>query len=116
MPIIGWLAGTYVLDLISEVDHLVAFSLLAVIGSKMIYASIKKESNSIIRSHSTKVLLILSVATSIEALAVGLSIYTLNVSIITLAIVTGVITFTLSFSSVYLGGRFGGIQKTELKH
>ena len=107
MPIIGWYAGAHILDLISEVDHWIAFILLAVIGSRMIYESIKKEPNSIISSLSIKVLLILSIATSIDALAVGLSLYVLNISIITLAIVTGVITFTLSFFGVYIGSRFG---------
>ena len=107
MPIIGWYAGAHILDLISEVDHWIAFILLAFIGSRMIYESIKKEPNSIISSLSIKVLLILSIATSIDALAVGLSLYVLNISIITLAIVTGVITFTLSFFGVYIGSRFG---------
>ena len=114
MPIIGWYAGAHMLDLISEFDHWVTFILLAFIGSRMIYEPIKKESDSIIDSHSIKVLLILSIATSIDVLAVGLSIYTLNVSIITRAIVTGVVTFTLSFIGVYLDRRFGGILKTRV--
>jgi len=108
MPIIGWYAGAHILDLSSQFNHWVAFGLLAVIGSRMIYESIKKESSSSITSSlSIKVLLILSIATSIDALAVGLSIYVLNISIITLAIVTGIVTFSLSFCGVYLGGRFG---------
>jgi putative Mn2+ efflux pump MntP len=115
MPIIGWYAGAYILDLISEIDHWVAFVLLAAIGSKMIYESIKKESNSIISSLSIKVLLILSIATSIDALAVGLSIYTLNLSITTLAVVTGVVTFTLSFLGVYLGNKFGHLLKNRVE-
>ena len=115
MPIIGWYAGAHILDLISSFDHWVAFFLLTFIGSKMIYESIRKESNSIISSLSIKVLLILSIATSIDALAVGLSLSLLNVSIMTLVIVTGVVTFVLSFFGVYIGGRFGCILKNRVK-
>ena len=115
MPIIGWYAGVHILDLISEVDHWAAFSLLAFIGSRMIYESIKKQPNSIIYSYSIKVLLILSIVTSIDALAVGLSLSILNVSIMTLAIVTGVVTFTLSFFGVYVGGRFRGILRNRVE-
>ncbi len=116
MPIIGWYAGAHILDLSSQFNHWVAFGLLAVIGSRMIYESIKKESSSSITSSlSIKVLLILSIATSIDALAVGLSIYVLNISIITLAIVTGIVTFLLSFCGVYLGGRFGCILRNRVE-
>jgi putative Mn2+ efflux pump MntP len=115
MPIIGWYAGVHILDLISDFDHWVAFLLLTFIGSRMIYESIRKESNSIISSLSIKVLLILSIATSIDALAVGLSLSILNVSIITLATFTGIITFSLSFFGVYLGGRFGCVLKNRVE-
>jgi len=115
MPIIGWYAGVHILDLISEFDHWVAFILLTFIGFRMIYESIKKQPNTIINSESTKVLLILSIATSTDALAVGLSLYILNISIITLATVTGVVTFTLSFFGVYLGGRFGGSLRNRIE-
>jgi manganese efflux pump family protein len=115
MPIIGWYAGAHILDLSSQFNHWVAFGLLAVIGSRMIYESIKKESSSIISSLSIKLLLILSIATSIDALAVGLSIYVLNISIITRAIVTGIVTFLLSFCGVYLGGRFGCILRNRVE-
>ena len=115
MPLIGWYDGFHVLDLISEFDHWVAFILLAFIGSRIIYESIKKDPNSIIKSYSIKVLLLLSIATSIDALAVGLSLAILNVSIITLATVTGVVTFTLSIFGVYVGGRFGGILRNRVE-
>lgn len=74
MPIIGWYAGVHVLDLISEIDHWVAFALLILIGSRMIYESTRNDSDKIVSSLTIKVLLILSIATSIDALAVGLSI------------------------------------------
>lgn len=115
MPIIGWYAGVHVIDLIADYDHWVAFFLLAFIGSKMIYESIKKEDGTFVSSLSIKVLLILSVATSIDALAVGLSLSLLNVSIVIPAVVTGVVTFSLSFFGVYLGGRFGCVLKSRVE-
>ena len=115
MLIIGWYAGVHILDLISDFDHWVAFFLLIFIGSRMIYESIRKKSNTIVSSLSIKVLLILSIATSIDALAVGLSLSLLKVSIIIPAIVTGVVTFSLSFFGVYLGGRFGRVLKNRVE-
>jgi manganese efflux pump family protein len=115
MPIIGWYVGVHVMDLIANYDHWVAFFFLAFIGSKMIYESFKNEPNTLVSSLSIKVLLLLSVATSIDALAVGLSLSLLNVSIVIPAIVTGVVTFSLSFFGVYLGGRFGRILKSRVE-
>ena len=115
MLIIGWYAGVHLLDLISDYDHWVAFFLLAFIGSRMIYESIRKESPRLVSSLSIKVLLILSIATSIDALAVGLSLSLLNVSAINPAIITGVVTFSLSFLGLYLGGRFGRILKNRVE-
>ena len=115
MPIIGWYAGAHILDLISEFDHWIAFFLLAGIGLRMVYESIKQDSKSIIRSFSLKVLLMLSIATSIDALAVGLSLFVLNVSIMTLAVATGIITFTLSCFGVYLGGKFGSLLRNKVE-
>ncbi len=115
MLILGWYAGVNLLDLISEYDHWVAFFLLTFIGSRMIYESIRKESTKLVSSLSIKVLLILSIATSIDALAVGLSLSLLNVSATIPAAVTGVVTFSLSFFGVYIGGRFGHILKSRVE-
>jgi len=107
MPIIGWLAGQSIIDLISGFDHWIAFGLLTFIGVRMIYESITKESKQIVNSTSFKVLIMLSIATSIDALAVGLSLSFLGTSIITPALIIGIITFSLSFSGIYLGKKFG---------
>ena len=107
MPIIGWLAGLSITDLISEFDHWIAFGLLIVIGMRMTYESTNKESNKMVSSSSFKVLIMLSIATSIDALAIGLSLSFLETSIITPAIIIGIITFSLSFLGVYLGKKFG---------
>jgi len=115
MPVMGWYAGISLLELISEFDHWVAFALLVFIGSKMIYESARNEANSFVNSPSRKVLLTLSIATSIDALAVGLSLSFLQTQIIVPAILTGVITFSLSLFGVYIGGRFGRVLKNRVE-
>jgi len=108
MPLIGWSAGLSFRDFISGIDHWIAFGLLSLIGCKMIYESSKMEVNSKkIDPLNVYVLLMLSIATSIDALAVGLSLSFLNVSIALPAIIIGVVTFLLSIFGVYLGNRFG---------
>jgi len=106
MPVIGWLAGLSLRDYISAIDHWIAFGLLSFIGCKMIYESIaiqssKKEINPL----NVYVLLVLSVATSIDALAVGVSFAFLKVSIVTPVIIIGTVTFFLSYLGVYIGDR-----------
>jgi putative Mn2+ efflux pump MntP len=115
MPVIGWLAGVYIADLISGFDHWVAFGLLVLIGFRMIYESLRNESKRLISSLSINVLLILSIATSIDALAVGLSFSLLKTSIIIPAILIGLVTFFLSFIGVYFGLRFGRFLKNRVE-
>ncbi len=108
MPVIGWLAGLSIRYLISCVDHWIAFGLLSVIGGRMIFEAIKPRSDETgIDLLNIYVLLVLSIATSIDALAVGLSLSCLNVPIVTPVITIGIITFLLSFFGVFLGNRFG---------
>ncbi len=115
MPIFGWLAGEYIADYISAFDHWVAFGLLTIIGVKMIYESISNKPAKFLRAYTLKVILILSIATSIDALAVGLSFSFLDISIFFPAIIIGVITFLLSFFGVYVGGRFGKVLKNRIE-
>ncbi len=108
MPIIGWLAGLNIIELISGIDHWIAFGLLSLIGCKMIYESIKrKPKEKKIPLMNTYVLLTLSVATSIDALAVGLSFAFLKIYIATPIIIIGTITFLLSFIGVFAGNKLG---------
>lgn len=107
MPVLGWLAGVNIIDFISGFDHWIALGLLSFIGGKMIYESTKNESEKLINSLSIGVLLMLSVATSIDALAVGLSLSFLRIPILAPAIIIGTVTFSLSFLGVYFGSRFG---------
>ena len=115
MPIFGWLAGEYIADYISAFDHWVAFALLTIIGVKMIYESIRNKPAKFLRAYTLKVILVLSIATSIDALAVGLSFSFLDVSIFFPAIIIGVITFFLSFFGVYVGGKFGKVLKNRIE-
>jgi len=108
MPVIGWLSGISLRNIISGVDHWVAFGLLSVIGCKMIYESFKLQSKEEkIDPQKIYVLFILSIATSIDALAVGLSLSFLKVAIILPAIIIGIVTFLLSFLGVYVGNKAG---------
>jgi putative Mn2+ efflux pump MntP len=104
MPAIGWFAGLNLESFITAIDHWLAFGLLAFIGSKMIYDGIKKDKDEktdpTLKLHS---LLILSIATSIDALMVGFSFAFLQTDILLPIIVIGAITFALSFFGFFFG-------------
>ncbi|MFH1222713.1 MAG: manganese efflux pump MntP family protein [Pseudomonadota bacterium] len=109
MPFIGWLLGEQFAPLISNYDHWVAFSLLAAVSFKMIYEGVK--GGSVTSDGDKKVslhtLLLLSLATSIDALAVGVSFAFLGVKILIPCIVIGGVTFVISFVGVDIGKRLG---------
>ena len=106
MPVIGWAAGLSFRRYIQHIDHWVAFSLLCLVGGKMIYESINcsEEKRDCLQF---PVLILLSIATSIDALAVGLSFSFLNVDIIVPAAIIGVVTFMICFIGIYIGDRIG---------
>ncbi|MBA4312686.1 MAG: hypothetical protein C0417_08655 [Chlorobiaceae bacterium] len=108
MPVIGWITGKSLQNIIVGVDHWVAFGLLTLIGAKMIYESVKPNPDGDnIKSLTVRVLLILSIATSIDAFAIGISFAILQISIITPILIIGGITFLLSFLGVGLGKHVG---------
>lgn len=115
MPLIGWLTGLRLRDFISGIDHWVAFGLLSLIGGKMIYESTKIVRDKEIISLNVFVLLILSIATSIDALVVGLSFAFLKISIATPIIIIGIITFMLSFFGVLVGNRLGHFFENKME-
>jgi putative Mn2+ efflux pump MntP len=118
MPVLGWLLGTGLADLVSEVDHWIAFGLLILVGGRMIYESVKREksgSEKEIDPLSIHILLVLSVATSIDAFAVGVSFAFLRVFILNPIIVIGTVTFLLCLLGVFLGKKFGQIFKNKFK-
>lgn len=116
MPVLGWLAGSGLAELVSGVDHWIVLGILGFIGSKMIYEAVKKEEDlKKINPFGIYVLLIFSIATSIDALAVGVSFAFLGVTIIIPVIVIGAVTLLLSFIGVFAGDRFGQIFKNKVK-
>ena len=108
MPLIGSLAGLSFKDYIADYDHWVAFVLLAAVGGKMIYESFKIKSIEENPDPSNVfVLLVLSVATSIDALAIGITLSLITSSIVLAVTIIGLITFALSYAGVLIGKRFG---------
>ncbi len=108
MAFIGWLAGRQIADLISRVDHWVAFSLLLWVGGKMVRGSFKKEDESKAGDPTRGgSLVMLSLATSIDALAVGLSLAFIDGSILVSSMIIGVTSFVLSVAGYLLGDRLG---------
>ncbi|MFH1038950.1 MAG: manganese efflux pump MntP family protein [PVC group bacterium] len=108
MPVIGWAAGVRFRVILSGFDHWAAFGLLAAIGVKMIYESFKlDDQEQTDADFNFPVLLTLSLATSIDALAVGLSLSFLRVAIALPAVIIGTVTFLLSFLGVVLGNKVG---------
>lgn len=112
MPVIGWALGTAFRGYIESVDHWIAFALLVIVGGKMIVESFKlkdpnpeaEESRGILHVGT---LLVLAVATSIDALAVGLSFSMLHVPILGPATLIGVVTFLVSLVGCEFGKRIG---------
>ena len=108
MPVIGWLAGTTIYQVIQKIDHWIAFGLLAFIGGRMIYeALVSKSCERIVDSNDLSTLLVLSVATSMDALAVGITFAFLDVTIIYPVMIIGLITFCLSLLGVFIGKKLG---------
>lgn len=108
MPVLGWAAGRTFRSFITDVDHWIAFGLLLLIGIKMIWEAfeIKRIEQSCCKL-TWLVVLGLSMATSMDALAAGISFAFLQVSIILPIVVIGAVTFVLSFMGVILGSRLG---------
>lgn len=105
MLLIGFALGFSLKAFIEPIDHWVAFVLLGFIGGKMIKESLEPESEPV-SLQSFKTLIILSFATSIDAMAAGISLAALGTSIILPAIATGVITFLASVCGVWIGAAF----------
>ena len=107
MPLVGWFAGIGIEKYIKELDHWIAFILLSFIGVKMIYEGVKK--NNIAKDSELKILTLIgqSIATSIDAFAVGISFALLDVSIVTPILIIGIITFGVSLIGLQLGKYFG---------
>ena len=108
MPVIGWLAGLTIIQWVEAWDHWIAFSLLAIIGGRMIYEAFSDEEKTDDRDPTKGLsLVLLSIATSIDALAVGFSLSVIGVSIWMPALVIGLVAGVLTIAGMLLGGRIG---------
>lgn len=114
MPLLGWLAGINFSDYITKYDHWIAFILLSFIGIKMLREALADDDDkSDFNPLNNKVLLMLAIATSIDALAVGVSFAFLKVSIFSSVCIIGIITFVLSTLGVYIGKMSGELLKKK---
>jgi manganese efflux pump family protein len=108
MPIIGWVAGNTVSRWIAPIDHWIAFGLLAYVGINMIRSGFNPERESYAQDPSRgRTLIVLAVATSIDALAVGLSLAMIDIPIITPSIIIGLVTYSLSMVGLFAGNKLG---------
>jgi manganese efflux pump family protein len=104
MPLAGWALGSSLKQYISALDHWVAFIILAAIGVKMIYeAFLKEEGDQIAGPMTNRRLLFLSIATSIDALAVGIGFAFLDYPVVLVAALIGGITFLISAAGIFIG-------------
>ena len=113
MPVIGWLLGRQFEVLIKSIDHWIAFALLVLIGANMIREAVKNEEENLNDSFTPRTMLPLAVATSIDALAVGVTFAFLDVEIVPAVSMIGVTTFVLSAIGVKIGNVFGAKYKSK---
>lgn len=107
MPSLGYLLGTGFESYVTAIDHWIAFVLLGLIGANMIKEALSKEEENASDSVDIKTMFLLAVATSIDALAVGVTYAFLQVQIVPAVTLIGVITFVLSLAGVKIGNAFG---------
>lgn len=113
MPALGYLLGSQFSTYITSIDHWIAFILLSIIGGNMIKEALSKEDECANDSLAFKEMIILALATSIDALAVGVTFAFLNVQIVPAVLFIGVTTFTLSAIGVKIGNIFGCRYKSK---
>jgi putative Mn2+ efflux pump MntP len=116
MPLIGSLAGLGVRKYVETFDHWIALILLCAVGGKMIYESFKLESKKNPPDFtSLTVLLVLAIATSIDALAVGFSVSFLNYAILPTVTIIGVVTFAVCFAGAYISRKIARIREYRIE-
>ena len=113
MPVLGWSAGLSIRDWIADYDHWAAFGLLAFVAQGMLRAAFKKETDEDESKDPTRglTMVMLSVATSIDALAVGLSLSMISVSIWTPALIIGLVAGAFTTAGMHLGKNIGNVRR-----
>jgi putative Mn2+ efflux pump MntP len=108
MPVLGWLGGTTISEYISSFDHWIAFGLLIFVGARMIRSGLNPDGDAYKNNPSRGLTMVmLSIAVSIDALAIGLTLAFLKVSVWYPAIVIGIVTGLMSWLGVSIGNRLG---------
>lgn len=117
MPVLGWLAGNTIVEFISDYDHWLAFGLLGFVGGRMVWESFHSRDGKSTDRDVTKglMLLTLSIATSIDALAVGLSFAFLEVNIVVATVTIGITAFLVTIIGLIIGKKVGSLagKRTE---
>lgn len=111
MPLIGWCLGIKFESYIKTFDHWIALFLLSFIGIKMILDARDDDNDSGSSTLDNKELIVLSIATSIDALAIGVSFAFLNINIVPICLAIGIITFLMCFVGVLIGKKIGSVFK-----
>jgi putative Mn2+ efflux pump MntP len=116
MPFIGWHAGQWAKTYVAAFDHWIGFIVLVLIGTKIIHDSLKNGGSGAPRDPlNVYALFALAVATSIDALAVGLTLSFLGVAIVMPVLLIGLVTFIMSFAGTYLGTAIGHIFERKME-
>lgn len=113
MPAIGYILGAQFQEAIASIDHWIAFVLLALIGGNMVHEALDNDEEEADASLDVKTMFLLAVATSIDALAIGITFAFLKVSIIPAVCFIGIVTFIISFGGVKIGNVFGARYKNK---
>ncbi|BAZ46824.1 hypothetical protein NIES4102_38640 [Chondrocystis sp. NIES-4102] len=115
MPLLGWLSGLTFKKYLLAIDHWIAFILLCFIGGKMIHDAFSSEEEKQFNPLDISTLVVLAIATSIDAFAAGFGLSLLKYTILQTVGLIGVITFICSFASVYLGHFCGDLLKNKIE-
>lgn len=113
MPAIGYILGAQFQETIASIDHWIAFVLLALIGGNMVHEALDNDEEEADASLDVKTMFLLAVATSIDALAIGITFAFLKVNIIPAVCFIGIVTFIISFAGVKIGNVFGARYKNK---
>lgn len=108
MPLIGWCLGSQIEKIINNYDHWIAFVLLVILGTKMIIESFKnKNETNNTNLLNTRIIIGIAIATSIDALVIGVSFAFIKMNIFLAVIIIGLVTFIASILGIVLGKNFG---------
>lgn len=107
MPLAGWLGGSLLTRYLDAYDHWIAFALLTIIGGRMVYEALHPQCDSSVNLERWSILALLGLATSIDALAIGVSYAFIGSAILVPVAVIGLVAYSFSYAGVLLGARLG---------